>query len=361
MNWDTFPRIVILAGVSMSSKVGNGVGAKLEKDLGVSREAFAIQALSILEKDSNQSYLRFCSLAKSIFLIPHAYISMAPKGSENLRIRMNGKVVEVQKEGSFCGCVLERSEILVVQNAIEDERFRDSPLVRDKMQIRFYAGVPLHRESDEPFGTLCVMDTIPRTFDEGRLTILRDLSRQIVEHLEIEVRNRVLVESAMAAKEAEGPHNLLFGRTRSLSCRPNDHDSEPSLEDEIDRIFDLFSSEASAKGVELVSNIPEDLRVAFDRDALWMVLCTTIFNGIRYCVLGGSVKVEAWKSARHLLVSISDSGAGMPSERVEKVLGENPAISRLAACRRLLESNNGQMDILTEKGMGTTISLTLPA
>ncbi len=344
----------------MDYKIGKKVGERLGKDLSISSSEFAARALTLLENDSSETYARFRSLAKSIFLIPHAYISMAPKGSEMLRVRMDDKIVEVPKEGSFCGCVLDHSEILVVQNAIEDERFRDIPLVRDQMQIRFYAGVPLHRGSDEPFGTLCVMDTIPRTFDEGRLTILRDLSSQIVEHLEVEVNNTFLAERLPGADIDGESQSRTKQRSRVLTERPRDLNLEISLEDEVDRIFDLFSSEASAKGVELVSNISKDLGFNFDRDTLWMILQTTIFNGVKYCIFGGSVKVDAWKSARNLVVSVSDTGAGMPLDRVQRILGEDPAMSGLAVCRRLLESNKGQMDILTEKGMGTTITLTLP-
>jgi len=273
---------------------------------------------------------------------------------------MVDKVAEVPREGSFCGTVLERSEILVVQNAIDDIRFRDNPLVQDNMQIRFYAGVPLHRESGEPFGTLCVMDTIPRTFDEGRLTILRDLSRQIVEHLEIEVRNQILTEAFAGTWDSGSSRAQSGSEIQTVGKRAVNVGSGVSLEDELGRIFDLFASEANAKGVELASNVSKDLRVDLDRDILWMVLKTTIFNGIKYCILGGSVRVEAWKSARHLLVSVADTGPGMPVGKVQEVMGESPTMSGLVACRRLLESSNGQMDILTEKGMGTTVTLTIP-
>ncbi len=344
----------------MESKVDNNSDQRLGNDPRISKEEFAARAISILEDVSNKTHGRFQSLAKSIFLIPHACMSLGMEESEKLRVRMVDEVVEVDRKGSFCGMVMDRSEILVVQNALVDENFRDNPLVQDKMQIRFYAGVPLHREDEMPFGTLCVMDTIPRTFDEGRLTILRDLGRQVVEHLEIEVRNQIL--SGDVAESLDSDRSRAQADSKALPDKERAviADSVVSLEDELERIFDLFSSEANAKGVELISNVSKDLRVDLERDILWMVLKTTIFNGIKYCILGGSVRVEAWKSARHLLVSVSDTGAGMPVGKVQEVMGESPIMSGLVACRRLLESNNGQMDILTEKGMGTTVTLTIP-
>ena len=94
-----------------------------------------------------------------------------------------------------------------------------------------------------------------------------------------------------------------------------------------------------------------------------MVLRKAIFNGIKYSIYGGSVNLDAWRSSHHVVVSISDSGAGMEPERVERALGggtDDMPIDELSFCKTLLEEKQSQMDILSEKGMGTTITLTLP-
>ena len=73
--------------------------------------------------------------------------------------------------------------------------------------------------------------------------------------------------------------------------------------------------------------------------------------------------MDAWRSSHHVVVSISDSGAGMEPERVERALGvgtDDMPIDELSSCKTLLEEKQAQMDILSEKGMGTTITLTLP-
>jgi len=326
----------------------------------ISSDEFSERALGILEKDKNQIFVRYRNLAKSIFLIPHAYISMAPKGSADLRIDIEGKIVEVPRKNSFCGCVLEHAEILVVQNATEDARFRENPMVRDKMHVRFYAGVPLKGETGEPFGTICVMDTIPRTFDEGRLTILEDIGSQIVAHLELEVRKEILEERLSGSIEVSRLNPRKQSTPTLVETSASTREVPICLDYTVEKVFDLFSEEANAKGVELVSNIPKDIVVTFDQFAIGTILQTTVFNGIKYCIFGGSVKVDAWKSARHLVVSVSDTGPGMPIDKVQRILEKDSAVSGLAVCRRLLETNQGQMDILTEKGMGTTITLTFP-
>ena len=69
------------------------------------------------------------------------------------------------------------------------------------------------------------------------------------------------------------------------------------------------------------------------------------------------------RSSYHVVVSNSDSGAGMEPERVERALGgssDDRPIDELSICKSLLEGKQAQMDILSEKGMGTTITLTFP-
>ena len=53
------------------------------------------------------------------------------------------EVSKTLRDISFCGRTILDGEILEVPNALEDERFRDSPLVTGDSNVRFYAGAPL--------------------------------------------------------------------------------------------------------------------------------------------------------------------------------------------------------------------------
>ena len=53
----------------------------------------------------------------------------------------------------------------------------------------------------------------------------------------------------------------------------------------------------------------------------------------------------------------------MEPERVERALGggtDDMPIDELSFCKTLLEEKQAQMDVLSEKGIGTTITPTLP-
>lgn len=54
-------------------------------------------------------------------------------------------------------------EVYEVTNALENKLFANNPLVTGNPDIRFYAGAPLTDSEGFNLGSLCVIDTVPRT------------------------------------------------------------------------------------------------------------------------------------------------------------------------------------------------------
>lgn len=75
---------------------------------------------------------------------------------------------------------------LVVEDCLDDDRFKSRSYVRSGPNIRFYAGVPIVTEHGHAIGVYAVSDTRPRpgglTFDQ--LQFMTDVAKIVTEHLD---------------------------------------------------------------------------------------------------------------------------------------------------------------------------------
>jgi len=110
---------------------------------------------------------------------------------------------------AFCALAIFQSDVFIVPDASQDERFSGNPLVVSEPKIRFYAGATLMTDG-QALGTLCVLDRVPRTLSPEQLEALRALSRQAQAQLELR-RNLKRLGQSLAARdraEIEKEHTL---------------------------------------------------------------------------------------------------------------------------------------------------------
>ena len=67
--------------------------------------------------------------------------------------------------------------VFEIQDAAHDPRFVDSPLIIEDPAIRLYAGTPLLTQSGMAIGTLCVIDTQPKSLSSEQINALEVPSR----------------------------------------------------------------------------------------------------------------------------------------------------------------------------------------
>lgn len=67
-----------------------------------------------------------------------------------------------RRDLAFCSYAINGRKLFVVEDASQDIRFRDNPLVAGEPNVRFYAGMPLITSSGLALGALCVLDTVAR-------------------------------------------------------------------------------------------------------------------------------------------------------------------------------------------------------
>jgi diguanylate cyclase (GGDEF)-like protein len=84
---------------------------------------------------------------------------------------------------AFCSHAILDDQVMVVENALADERFANNPLVSEDPNIRFYAGVPIAGPDGSKLGTLCVIDRQPRKLPDDDRRTLEDLGQMIEDEI----------------------------------------------------------------------------------------------------------------------------------------------------------------------------------
>lgn len=120
---------------------------------------------------------------------PIALISLVDENRQWFKSKVGFNAEETPRNISFCTYAIEQDDVFIVENAINDDRFKDNPLVKGKPNIRFYAGQPLKSKNGYNVGTLCVIDMKEKKLNEFQIEILKNLSKQIINYFELNKKN----------------------------------------------------------------------------------------------------------------------------------------------------------------------------
>ncbi|HDY7462651.1 TPA: sensor domain-containing diguanylate cyclase [Vibrio vulnificus] len=136
-----------------------------------------LHSLNILDTAAEERFDRITRIARRLFDVPIALVSLVDEDRQWFKSCFGLDVSETPRDISFCGHAILGADTLIVEDASQDARFADNPLVTGEPHIRFYAGVPLMFEHSSCLGTLCIIDTKPRTLNEEERLDLIDLAK----------------------------------------------------------------------------------------------------------------------------------------------------------------------------------------
>lgn len=149
----------------------------------------ALRSYQILDTLPEAVFDDLTKLAAYMCNVPTATISLIDHDRQWFKSTVGLSATETSREVSFCGHAILGEGLMEVPDTTVDKRFIDNPLVTDGLKIRFYAGAPLRDEKGLPLGTLCVVDSKPRTLSVEQRDALNALARLVVHQLEIRKTN----------------------------------------------------------------------------------------------------------------------------------------------------------------------------
>jgi signal transduction histidine kinase len=148
------------------------------------------------------------------------------------------------------------------------------------------------------------------------------------------------------------------------------------LDDVVMRAAELYRDVADAKGVDLhvrlqpgASGGSADVVVSGDRTRLEQVAANLIDNAVKYTSTGGRVDVEVREENDWAVLSVRDTGAGIPAEELPRIWdrlfrGDASRAERglglgLSLVRAIVVAHNGTVDVESEPGSGSTFIVRL--
>ena len=146
----------------------------------------ALAHLRVLDSIPEATFDDVVLLATTLCHTPIGLVSLVDKERQWFKACLGLDATQTHRDLAFCAhAILKPDEVLVVENALLDPRFRESPLVLGPPFIRFYAGAPIVTPEGFAVGTVCVIDTVPRTLAAQTRRALQALARQTAAMLQL--------------------------------------------------------------------------------------------------------------------------------------------------------------------------------
>ncbi|MBB5319632.1 GAF domain-containing protein [Marinobacter oulmenensis] len=196
------------------------------------RRQNALDRTGLLDTRSEERFDRITRTAARLFDVPIALVSLVDHQRQWFKSRYGLDATQTARDISFCGHAIQSDSVFVIEDAEDDNRFCDNPLVCGEPGIRFYAGAPVRDHEGYRLGTLCVIDRKPRAFSAEDKDTLRDLADIVEREVQLRElgsyygeRDRALNILNEIALDTEGPAHDRIRAALRRACHYLDMDT----------------------------------------------------------------------------------------------------------------------------------------
>ncbi len=383
----------------------------------------AVKSTGLLDTPAEEAFDLLTRLATRLVNAPASFVSIVDAGRDFYKSQSGLPAPLADEREStgrtLCHFTLDDETPLVIDDTHSNEVWKAVPSV-ESLGVRAYVGVPI-KVDGEIVGSFCVIDVKPRKWNPEELETIRQLAisagREINLRVALATAQKEIATSqklararedivAVVAHDLRTPLEILHLST--LILQKTLGGQHTAVADRMARAIDamkqmtdgLLSNSAllapTASGRKTLSGaallgeavdmmrplaeragIAVDLGVVADADIhadfaqMLRVLGNTIGNAIKYSPAGGSVRVSGQSKDQSFVIAVADNGKGMNA--LEQTLafkkgwqgaagmvrGDGAGLG-LSIARTLVVDHGGTMELASEVGVGTTVTIALP-
>lgn len=176
----------------------------------------AVNRFLKLEISREKELQEIVALAASICNTKTALITLIDEDTQHIIFKHEFAFDKTTREQAFCNHVISQNDVMIVPDALADDRFFNNPLVTGNPNIRFYAGAPLTTQDGHNLGSLCVIDQKPAELSYLQQQMLAALSKQVIQLLEFDASLKILKDQYLQARRSESEMRAFF--ETSIDC-----------------------------------------------------------------------------------------------------------------------------------------------
>ena len=177
----------------------------------------ALDKTALLDTLPEERFDRLTRLASKALGTEIALVSLIDENRQWFKSRHGLEATETPRDEAFCAHAIKSDAIMVVPNAAQDPRFAKNPLVTGEPNIAFYAGAPLITKDGHALGTLCVIDSEPRSdFDENDKQILADIAATVMAEIEANAQEQIIEDLTVVNEELQHRMGNMYAHVSSL-------------------------------------------------------------------------------------------------------------------------------------------------
>lgn len=278
-------------------------------------------------------------------------------------LRKNGERIEVEAQRHLIRYQGRDAQLVVLRDITERRRFEET-LEEARMRAEsasrakseFLAS--MSHELRSPLHTIIGFSELLGEELEGPLN---EKQKRFVQHIQKDSQHLLTLI------------NDILDLSKIEAGRLEFHIEVLGLEAVIDEAVASVLPQAQAKNLTLTTTVEKGLEAFADRTRVHQLILNLLSNAVKFTPAGGKISVEGKETEQGVLLSVTDTGIGVPAEHHESIFEVFYQVSAttkgvregtglgLAICKRLIEQMGGRIWVESEEGKGSKFTFMLPS